>query len=190
MIMYDIAVIGGGPAGATAALFAAKAGKKTLLIDNDKGMTRRALMKNYYAIEEIDGPTMVDAGLKQAENFGATIVNATANDLKQNRDSITVVTDNGEYEAKYVILATGAAVSLAEAAGIKTKEGTEPRINKIIDVDKDGRTSMERVWAAGTCAGMSVHVVITAGDGAKVAINIISEMNGERYVDHDILEAK
>lgn len=39
--MYEIAVIGAGPAGASAALFAAKAGKKTLLIDNDKGMTRR-----------------------------------------------------------------------------------------------------------------------------------------------------
>lgn len=186
--MFDIAIIGGGPAGATAALYAAKAGKKTLLLDNDKGMTRRALMKNYYGIEEIDGPTMVDTGLKQAENFGATIVKATANQLKQGDESVTIITDNGEYEAKYVILATGAAVNLAEEAGITTKEGTEPRIKKIIDVDKDGRTSMERVWAAGTCAGVSVHVVVTAGDGAKVAINIISEINGERYVDHDILE--
>ena len=32
-----------------------------------------------------------------------------------------------------------------------------------------------------------MHAIITAGDGAKVAINLISEINGERYVDHDIL---
>jgi len=40
--MYDIAIIGAGPAGASAAIYAAKAGKKTLLFDNDKGMTKRA----------------------------------------------------------------------------------------------------------------------------------------------------
>lgn len=37
--MYDIAIIGAGPAGASAAIFAAKAGKKTVLFDSDKGMT-------------------------------------------------------------------------------------------------------------------------------------------------------
>lgn len=187
--MFDIAIIGGGPAGATAALYTAKAGKKTLLIDNDKGMTRRALLKNYYAIEEMDGPTMVDTGLKQAENFGATLAKETAQNLKQTGDTFTITTDSGSYEAKYVILTTGATVNFAEEIGIKTKDGTEPRIKKVIDVDADGRTSMEGVWAAGTCAGVSVHAIITAGDGAKVAINIISEINGERYVDHDILES-
>lgn len=39
--MYEIIVIGAGPARASAALFTAKAGKKTILIDNDKGMTKR-----------------------------------------------------------------------------------------------------------------------------------------------------
>lgn len=187
--MYDIAIIGGGPAGATAALYTAKAGKKTLLIDNDKGMTRRALLKNYYGIMEIDGPAMVDTGLKQAEQLGATLIKDTAQQLKKTGDTFVITTDNGSYEAKHVILTTGATVHFAENAGIKTKDGTEPRINKVIDADADGRTSMDGVWAAGTCAGVSVHAIITAGDGAKVAINVISEMNGERYVDHDILES-
>lgn len=40
--MYDIAIVGAGPAGASAAIFTAKAGKKTVVFDNDKGMTRRA----------------------------------------------------------------------------------------------------------------------------------------------------
>lgn len=56
--MYDIAVIGAGPAGATAALFAAKAGKKTLLIDNDKTMTKRAWVENHYGVLEISGPSL------------------------------------------------------------------------------------------------------------------------------------
>jgi len=56
-------------------------------------------------------------------------------------------------------------------------------------VDAAGKTNVEGVWAAGTIAGVSVHTIITAGDGAKVAINVISELNGERYVDHDVLKA-
>jgi thioredoxin reductase (NADPH) len=73
---------------------------------------------------------------------------------------------------------------------VKTKPGTEPRIKTIIDVDENGRTNIDGIWAAGTVAGVSVHTIITAGDGAKVAINIISELNGERYVDHDVLKTK
>lgn len=43
------------------------------------------------------------------------------------------------------------------------------------------------MWAAGTAADVSVHTIVTAGDGARVAINVISEQKGERWVDHDIL---
>ena len=56
-------------------------------------------------------------------------------------------------------------------------------------VDGEGRTSTPGVWAAGTVAGTSVHTIITAGDGARVAINLVSAVRGERHVDHDVLPA-
>lgn len=186
--MYDITIIGAGPAGASAAIFAAKAGKKTLLIDNDKGMTRRAWLQNFYSIMEINGPDMVDLGEKQAVKFGAELVRDKAVDVQINEGAFEIQTENGKYETRYVILATGALVDLAETIGIRTKPGTEPRIKKVLDVDVNGKTNIDRIWAAGTCAGVSVHAIITSGDGAKVAINIISEINGERYVDHDVLK--
>lgn len=188
--MYDIAVIGAGPAGATAALFAAKAGKKTLLLDNDKGMTKRAWFENYYAVMEMTGPEMVETGKKQAVKFGAELVEDTAVDLVKKDNSVVIKTESGrEFEASHVILATGLSVDLGEKAGIPVKPGTEPRIAKILEVDAQGKTNIDRVWAAGTVAGVSVHAVITAGDGAKVAINVISELNGARYVDHDVLKS-
>lgn len=186
--MYDIAIIGGGPAGASAALFSAKAGKKILLIDNDRGMTRRAWLENFYGIPEISGPDMVDSGLEQAKKFGTELVEDTAVGLEKSKEHIIVKTENGTYEAKHVILATGASVKFAEDIGVNVVEGKEPRINQVLDVDQDGKTNIDHVWAAGTCAGVSVHAIITAGDGAKVAINVISELDGERYVDHDILQ--
>jgi len=185
--MYDIAIVGGGPAGASAALFAAKAGKKVLLLDNDQGLTRRAWVENHYGVEKISGSDLVDVGLRQATRFGAELVKTKVTGIARKNDGFELTADGASYEAKYVILATGASVELAQAAGVETKEGTEPRIKTVLKTDADGRTNIPGIWAAGTCAGVSVHTIITAGDGAKVAINIISEMNGERYVDHDVL---
>ncbi|MEW9669335.1 FAD-dependent oxidoreductase [Ammoniphilus sp. 3BR4] len=187
--MYDIVVIGAGPAGASAALFAAKAGKKTLVIDSDKSMTKRAWVENHYGVMEITGPDLVEIGKKQAAKFGAEITENTVTNIVKTANGVQVETENQNYEAKHVILATGAVAELAEKIGVKTKPGTEPRIKTVVDADPAGKTNVEGIWAAGTVAGVSVHTIITAGDGAKVAINIVSELNGERYVDHDVLKA-
>jgi len=188
-MMYDVAIIGAGPAGASAAIFTAKAGKRTIVFDSEQSITRRAWLQNHYGIESIDGPELVDIGKRQAQSFGAEMVQAAVNDVKKNTDGFVIATENETFEAKYIIFATGLWADVAEKIGLKTKPATEPRIKTIIDGDGNGRTNIEGIWAAGTVAGVSVHTIITAGDGAKVAINVISEMNGERYVDHDVLKS-
>ncbi|KAA0550422.1 FAD-binding protein [Bacillus sp. BGMRC 2118] len=187
--MYEIVVIGAGPAGASAAIFAAKAGKKTLLVDNDKSITKRAWVENHFGVMETTGPDLVEIGKKQATKFGAELVEATVTNIVKGDNGFTVETDGQSYEAKHVILATGLLADLAEQIGLTTKPGSEPRIPKNVQVDVNGKTEIDGIWAAGTIAGVSVHTIITAGDGAKVAINVISELNGERYVDHDVLKS-
>ncbi|UOF90328.1 FAD-dependent oxidoreductase [Fodinisporobacter ferrooxydans] len=187
--MYDIAIIGAGPAGLSAGLFAAKAGKKTLVIDHDKSVTKRAWIENHFGVLEISGPDLLEVGKKQATKFGAELIEDAVLNLAKTTTGFKVETEKQIYEAKHVVLATGFLTDLAEKIGIKTKPGTEPRVKTIIDVDVNGKSSVDGIWAAGTVAGVSVHTIITAGDGAKVAINIISELNGERYVDHDVLKA-
>ena len=186
--MYDIAIIGAGPAGASAALFTAKAGKKVLIIDSDKSITKRARMENHYGIMEISGPDLIALGKKQATKFGAKIVQCTAENIIKSDTGFTIETDQWTYEANLIILATGISVDLAEKLGLNIKPGTEPRIKAVIDTDSSGKTNVDGIWATGTVAGVSVHTIVTAGDGAKVAINVLSEINGERYVDHDILK--
>lgn len=189
--MYDIAIIGAGPAGASAALFAAKAGKKTLLVDNDKSITKRAMLWNYPGVMELTGPELVETGKQQAIKFGAEMVQGQVVDITKKEHGFVVETENKEqFEAKHVILATGLMVDLAEKLGIETKPGTEPRVKTIFQVDSSGKTNVEGVWAAGVCAGAGFHAIITAGEGAKVAVNVISELNGERYIDHDVLQTK
>ncbi len=186
---YDVAIIGAGPAGASAALFTAKAGKKTLVIDSDQSITKRAWIENHYGVAEISGPDLVELGKKQAGKFGAEFVTGKVTSVTKSDDGFTVATEGGSYSAGHVILATGLFADLAEASGIATKPGTEPRVKTIVDVDAAGKTNIPGIWAAGAAAGVSLHTIITAGDGAKVAINVISEINGERYVDHDVLKS-
>lgn len=189
--MYDIAIIGAGPAGASAAIFAAKAGKKTIVIDSDKGITKRAWFENFYGIPEISGPDLVDIGIAQLKKLGAEYVVDEATDGSVSGEGVSVTTASGAtYQAKHLILATGLSVELAEKLGVTVVPGTEPRIKSVLQADADGKTNVEGVWAAGTCAGVSVHGIITAGDGGKVAINVISALNGERYVDHDVIKPK
>ncbi|MEX2415894.1 MAG: FAD-dependent oxidoreductase [Paenibacillaceae bacterium] len=184
--MYDIAIIGAGPTGASAALFAAKSGKKTLMFDSNQSITKKAWLENHYGVLEISGPDLVEIGKKQAEKFGTTIVEAAVKNIVPTETGFVISTEDNQYESQHVIIATGIFTELAEVIGLDTKPGTEPRIKTIVAVDNTGKTSIPGIWAAGTIAGASVHTIITAGDGAKVAINIISELNGERYVDHDM----
>lgn len=186
--MFDMTIIGAGPTGASAALFAAKAGKKVLVIDNDKSVTKRAWVENHYGVMEIAGPELVEVGKKQAAKFGAEIIEATVENIEKTESGFTILSGDQSFESKHVIFATGMLTDLAEKIGLHTKPGTEPRIKTILDLDTDGKTNIEGIWGAGTVAGVSMHTIITAGDGARVAINVISELNGERYVDHDIMK--
>jgi len=187
----DVVIVGGGPAGASAAVFTARAGLSTVVVDADKGVTRRAQLDNHLGFPEgITGPELVERGRAQAERAGATWVHGSVETLEPSEGGVVVRTGEGRsFRGTDVVLTTGMSVTLAEAAGVAVTDGTEPRIKSIVKVDDRGRTSVPGVWAAGTVAGTSMHTIITAGDGARVAIELISQARGERWVDHDVLPA-
>jgi thioredoxin reductase len=190
--VYDLAVVGGGPAGASAAVFAARAGLRVVVLDADRGMTRRAMVHNHLGFPDgISGPELVERGQQHARRAGAEWQTADVEAL-QPADGVVRLrtTDGREIAARQVLLTTGASVALAQAAGVATRPATEPRMKDAIVTDAEGRSSVAGVWSAGTAAGASVHTIITAGDGARVAINIISAVKGQRHVDHDVLQAQ
>src|SRR5690606_7649610 len=135
---------------ASAALFAAKAGKKVVLFDDDKGMTRRAWLENHYGVEAISGPDLIEIGKKQAKKFGTELVEDTVTNVTKAETFKVETENNGSFEAKHVLLTTGASTALAEKIGVKLTDGTEPRIKTIIEVDEQGKTNVEGIWAAGT----------------------------------------
>ena len=107
---YDIAIVGGGPAGMTAALYAARAGKSVVLFEGEAlgGQilpTRK--IENYPALPEVDGYTFADGLTKQITALGVAIVYATVSKVEKTDAGFALWANGEEYPAKAVILATG-----------------------------------------------------------------------------------
>jgi thioredoxin reductase (NADPH) len=109
--VYDVVIIGGGPGGASAAVYTARASLSTLVIDKNVmsgALAAAAVIANYPGIpEEISGLELLNRMRKQAENFGARFVQEQVIGVELTSDPKTVFTDKS-YQAKAVILATGA----------------------------------------------------------------------------------
>ena len=106
--MYDAIVIGGGPAGATAAIYLQRFKQKVLLIMKDQGaLGKTKHVDNYYGfIDTITGPDLLDRGINQAKRLGVEVVEDEVLAI-DNFPDFTVKTIHGEYSSKSVVLATG-----------------------------------------------------------------------------------
>ena len=110
-LLYDILIIGGGPAGATAGIYAARAGLKVGILD--KGLTTGALgttnkIANYPGIDgEIGGSELLQVMRKQAMDFGAEFINDKALGTDLSSSPKAIFGNFGVYSARSIIIATG-----------------------------------------------------------------------------------
>lgn len=109
--MYDIIIIGGGPAGLTAAVYARRAGKSALVLEKASfggQITYSPKIENFPSEKSISGTELADKMMEQALSQGADIELEEAMSVEKIGDIFKVTTDFSEYEAKAVIIATGA----------------------------------------------------------------------------------
>lgn len=109
--MYDVIIIGGGPAGVSAAIYTARGNLKTLVIDKAPGSGALALthkIANYPGVEgELTGKELLEKMRRQAESFGAEFMQTTITAVDVEDEEKSVFTAQGTFEAKAVIVATG-----------------------------------------------------------------------------------
>lgn len=122
--MSDVIIIGGGPAGVSAAVYALRSGASVTIIKKDGGALEKAdLIENYYGFAEpISGPELLEQGISQAQRLGAEIVDAEAVGLGFT-DRLQVMTTAGDFEAYAVVLSTGSTRNAPRIPGLKEFEG-------------------------------------------------------------------
>jgi thioredoxin reductase (NADPH) len=124
--MRDILIIGGGPAGLSAAVYTTRANRETLVIDKGGGTTVQVdWVENFYGYPEgISGEEIVSLGEEHARRFGTDMCQAEVVHVAQQDDETFLVeTTETEYESRGLILATGANYESPAIADIDDYEG-------------------------------------------------------------------
>lgn len=184
--MKDVIVIGGGIAGLQAAVFTAKAGEETLVLDNDQSLVyNTSNIQNLIGHDSIGGSELLKKGRDKVEDFDGEIVEAEVESLKREGDELVVETAKEEYRAEYVVLASAGIHDYIEV-DVEFEDGVEGQymMDKHVATD-DSNKAAENVYAAGLTNTWEYQTSVAIGDGAKAAVNLLTDKYGEPYEDHD-----
>ncbi len=125
MYISGVAIVGGGPTGLSAAIYTARADRRTLVFDDGGGTTRDVdVMENVYGFPEgVTGPELVEIGQRHARKYGAEIVEEEVVRIEPEGERYRVETTVEEYLVEGVILATGATYERPAIADVERFEG-------------------------------------------------------------------
>ena len=125
--MDDLAIIGSGPAGYTAGIYAGRANLKPVLFEGLESGGQLMLttdVENYPGFDEgIMGPEMMQVFKKQAERFGTKILTETVNKIEKIEEGFKLTTSKDTYEFKSVIISSGASANWLGVKGEKELQG-------------------------------------------------------------------
>lgn len=124
--LYDAVIIGGGPAGLTAAIYLGRACRRVLVVEKDRlggQIATTANVVNYPGVLAASGAELANTMAKQAANFGAEFLAAEVTGLSMDSDVKTVHTSAGDIACLSVLLATGAAPKKIGFGGENDFEG-------------------------------------------------------------------
>lgn len=183
MARYDVVVAGGGAAGLSAAIFLARGGLSVAVFDRAESSLRRVeRINNYLGFPDgVGGAQLLALGRRQAERFGAVVRDAAIETVNAGSDSFAVRAGGEEHRCTYFVIASNKRTDLATSLGLELGGFG----GRFVATGDDGATAVARCYAAGRITGKPSQAVVSAGDGARVAIAIIERVRGGYYVDHD-----
>lgn len=123
--MYDIIIVGAGPAGVSAGLYAKRVGANVLILYNgESNLEKTSEIENYYGfINGIDGKTLYNNGIEQAKALKIDVKEEEVLHIEKQDLEFTIKTEKEEYNAKTVIIATGSKKLRPNIKGILQFEG-------------------------------------------------------------------
>ena len=189
--MKDIIIIGAGPAGMTAALYALRADKSVLLLEKENfggQITFSPRLENYPSIMEISGNEFANLLLEQVMAHGAEIELAEAKEIKDMGDYKIVCTEYGNFEGKTVIIATGSKHRHLGLEGEEELIGSGISFCAVCDgsffTDKNvaviggGNTALqEAVMLSDICKNVTIIQNLSFMTGEKRLLSILEQKN-------------
>ena len=123
--MYDVVIIGAGPAGISAGIYAKRANKNVLILYyGTSNLEKATIIDNYYGFEEgISGEELYNNGIKQAENLKIDVKKEEVLNIEKTNDDFIIKTTENAYNSKTVIIATGNKKLRPNIKGISEFEG-------------------------------------------------------------------
>ena len=123
--MKQLVIIGQGPAGISAALYAVRGGADVTVVANGAGALARAgLIQNYYGFEDgISGRELIEAGVRQAEKLGVRMVRGELFGIEYAEEGFAVKTSAGTLDAGAAVIACGTQRNTPPIAGIDAFDG-------------------------------------------------------------------
>lgn len=180
--MVEVIVVGDGPAGLQCVLLLAKNDADVTVFGTDETYMHDAYLHNYLGIREIHGSEFTEIARDQVREYGAELAEVEVVDADASGDGVTVETAEGDtHTGDYLVLTAGDGPSLAETLDLEMAE------DGVVAADKYGNTSVDRVYAGGwTARDSRIQAAIAAGDGAAIALTILSEEKGTAFHDFDV----
>jgi len=159
---YDILIIGGGPAGLTAGIYAGRYMRKTLILAKGLGLTSNAgEVENWPGTEKIAGLELLEKFRQHAKKSGSEILEREVTEIKKEKKMFTVSTNDGEFKSKTIIFANG----------------TEHRK---LEIDGEEELVGKGVSYCATCDGMFFRnkevIVVGGADSAAKAALYLAEL--------------
>lgn len=185
----DVAIIGGGISGLSAAIFTGHAGLKTVVFDTDESQIKKVnRLNNNLGTPGISGNELLEKYRNQLNDY-AELRNARVEALQKDGDRFLFQADGETYEADRVIVATNLQTELLEALGLEigvNENIKSGKIKKVVGVNWEGVSSIPNLYIAGLLAGLPSQVMIAAGQGAAVGVRVAQDSTGEKYMWHDV----
>ena len=169
--IYDVIIIGGGPAGLTAGLYASRRTLKTLILTKDLGGQAAISydVENYPGLDLIDGLSLMQKFATQAQKFGAEIRYGLVKKIRKEKKGFVVETDQAKFQAKALILAFG----------------LEPRD---LDIAGEQKFKGRGVSYCATCDGPlfkgKTVAVVGGGNSALDAAEYLAKLAAKIYLIH------
>lgn len=168
--MYDVIVLGKGPAGVQAAVYIKRSNLNVLIIGKDGGALSKAeKIANYYGFTQISGPELLEQGFKQAQSLNIEIVSEEVTGLSYGLE-YTVTTTQNTYQSKAVIIATGSPRATIKIPNLKELEGKGVSYCAICDAFFY-RKKIVGVLGHGDYAAQEAHELVNVADEVIVFTN-------------------